>query len=130
MDCLLYMFKCGCMKGSSSFEKVNMVMNLLSLANLALKFIYDWYLDYLIGGIKGQEQFVSMPQAALFLETLYYIDVVVMVLVAFSFIRQVITWFPTQFSLFTNLMTTYVNVELLLQALFSLYLTLCAATIA
>ncbi len=55
------MFKCGCMKGSSSFEKVNMIMNLLSLANLALKFIYDAYLDYLVGGIKGQEQFVSMP---------------------------------------------------------------------
>ena len=99
------------------------MLNLLSLLNLALKFIYDWYLDGLIQKIDGQEQFVSIPQAAVFLETLYYIDVIVMVLVAFSFIRQVITWFPTQFSLFTDLMTTYVNVELLLQAMFSLYLT-------
>jgi len=114
VDCLRHVFTCGIMKGSSTFEKINMVMNLLSLLNLALKFIYDWYLDGLIAKIHGQEQFVSIPQAAVFLETLYYIDVAVMVLVAFSFIRQVITWFPTQFSLITDLMTTYVNVELLL----------------
>ncbi len=60
---------------------------------------------------------------------IYWIDVLVVMLMAFSFIRQFLALFPEQFGLMSNLIIQYINLNLFYLLSFSLYITFAVATV-
>ena len=63
-----------------------------------------------------------------FLTAIYWVDVLVVMLMAFSFIRQFLALFPEQFGLMSNLIMKYINLNLFFLLSFSLYITFAVAT--
>lgn len=69
-------------------------MNFLSLTNLLVKKVYDIYIANSLLNVNGQNMFVSLPSVFIFLQAIFYFDVLVVILIAFSFVRQFVQWLP------------------------------------
>ena len=69
-------------------------MNFLSLTNLLVKKVYDIYIANSLLNVNGQNMFVSLPSVFIFLQAIFYFDVLVVILSAFSFVRQFVQWLP------------------------------------
>ena len=69
-------------------------MNFLSLTNLLVKKVYDIYIANSLLNVNGQNMFVSLPSVFIFLQAIFYFDVLVVILIAFSFVRQFVKWLP------------------------------------
>ena len=95
-------------------------MNFLSLVSLLLKLIYEQ-------GFKRQDfdafnGFVNFDSWLQFFFTTQLVDVFVVSMSSISFMKQLISWIPNQFRLFTDLLSAMVNKNQLKLILVSLYI--------
>lgn len=58
---------------------------------------------------------------------IFWIDVINVLMIAFSFIRQFLSLFPEGFGMIGNLLTNYINLNLMYLLAFSLYITFAVA---
>ncbi len=100
------------MRGSSAYEKINMAMNLLSIISLIVKYSYEqqWQGQYK----PGDEEFIDLNSWVYFQLAIFILDCVVMFGCAISVSKQLISWLPQTFKLYTDLMLSMINLNQLM----------------